>query len=79
MLCPNKVNVVLGYVHQGPLRESRGVRVPLHLAPFLEYNIQFWCSQLKATEKTGGVQSRAMRMIKDLENMLYNGGFKVDP
>ncbi|GAB0181290.1 mitochondrial enolase superfamily member 1 [Grus japonensis] len=76
-LMAKKANSVLGCIKKSVTSRSREVLLPLYSAlvrPHLEFCVQFWAPQFKKyKELLGRVQQRAMRMIRGLEHLSYEG------
>uniref|UniRef100_A0A8C3PDM1 Reverse transcriptase domain-containing protein n=1 Tax=Chrysemys picta bellii TaxID=8478 RepID=A0A8C3PDM1_CHRPI len=70
-----KANAVLGCIRRGISNRDKEVLLPLYKAlvrPHLEYCVQFWSPMFKRDElKLERVQRRATRMIRGMENLLY--------
>jgi len=79
-LAAQKANCIVCCIKRSVTRRSREETAPLYSAlvrPHLEYCIHFWSPQNKKdTEMLEKVQRRATKMIKGLEQLLYEDSLR---
>ncbi|EMP36996.1 hypothetical protein UY3_05797 [Chelonia mydas] len=75
-----KSNIILGYIKRSVVSMTQGVILLLYsmlIRPQLEYCVQVWVPHFRIdVDKLEEVQRRATKMIKDLENTIYEGRLK---
>jgi len=75
-----KTNQILGCIHRDISSRDRDMIIPLYsslIRTCLEYCVQFWCPQFKKDAGKERVQRRATKMIRSLQNLLYEERLKA--